>query len=208
MLHKEHFERKAFRQCYKIFKMLMTIEEEYENLKQKALDDRADFDLAVIRFSRMLTRVKRLIKEFIVAYETSAILKFDLDRDTLTLGFKGASRSLTIKPLEFHPKLIRELLEGMPKPSEIERIINKRIRAQTEREEQKVLPQVRLDKRTLRVTRGERELLSPGEASAMLGFSYKTLWRWWKEGKIEALRSPSGRLRYYRDDVERLLSNH
>ena len=48
-------------------------------------------------------------------------------------------------------------------------------------------------------------LLSPREASRMIGFSYKTLWRWWKEGKIRAVRFPSRRLRYYRSDIEQLL---
>lgn len=205
MLYSNYAERKGFRQCYKIFKMVIVLKEEYENLRQRALDDRADFDLAVIHFSRLLNRVKRLIREFMVAYATSAILKFDLDSNTLTLGFRGASRSLTIRPLEVHPKLILELLEGLPKPSEIENMVNKRIHAQIRREEQEILLRTELEKYTLRAKRGERELLSPGEASAMLGFSYKTLWRWWREGKIRAVRFPSGRLRYYRSDIEQML---
>jgi excisionase family DNA binding protein len=49
-------------------------------------------------------------------------------------------------------------------------------------------------------------LLPPKEASRMLGVSYKTLWRWWKEGKIRAVTLPSGRLRYHKDEIERLLT--
>ena len=48
-------------------------------------------------------------------------------------------------------------------------------------------------------------LLTPKEASRMLGVSYKTLWRWWREGKINAIRLPSGRLRYPKNEIERIL---
>jgi len=48
-------------------------------------------------------------------------------------------------------------------------------------------------------------LLRPTVAARELGVSYKTLWRWWKEGRITAVRLPSGRLRYPRDETERIL---
>jgi excisionase family DNA binding protein len=54
----------------------------------------------------------------------------------------------------------------------------------------------------------KRQLLSPKEASRMTGFSTRTLWKWAKEGKIKARRFPTGkrvRLRYYRNDIEKLL---
>jgi len=35
-------------------------------------------------------------------------------------------------------------------------------------------------------------LLPPKETSRMIGFSYKTLWRWWKEGKIRSKPLPEG----------------
>jgi len=50
--------------------------------------------------------------------------------------------------------------------------------------------------------RNEKKLLTPNEASRMLNVSYKALWRWWKEGKIGAVRLPSGRLRYFKDESD------
>jgi excisionase family DNA binding protein len=49
------------------------------------------------------------------------------------------------------------------------------------------------------------ELLKPNEAAALLGVSYKTLWRWAKKGRIRYVELPSGRLRYYKNDVQRIL---
>lgn len=50
-------------------------------------------------------------------------------------------------------------------------------------------------------------LLRPKEAAKALGVSPKTLWRYWKKGKIEAIRLPSGRLRYPKDEIERIRQN-
>ncbi len=49
------------------------------------------------------------------------------------------------------------------------------------------------------------ELITPKEARAMLKVSNKTLWSWHKKGLIRAVRLPSGRLRYYRKDIEAIL---
>jgi hypothetical protein len=54
------------------------------------------------------------------------------------------------------------LLREIPKPHEIDRIVSERIR------------RANLGK--------EEELLRPGEAARILGVSYKTLWRWYREG--------------------------
>jgi excisionase family DNA binding protein len=54
----------------------------------------------------------------------------------------------------------------------------------------------------------EREyasLLRPKEAAKALGVSRKTLWRWWKEGRISAKQLPSRRLRYPKDEIDRIL---
>lgn len=48
-------------------------------------------------------------------------------------------------------------------------------------------------------------LLRPGEAARLLAVSPKTLWRWWKEGKISAKQLPSRRLRYPKDEIDRIL---
>jgi len=49
------------------------------------------------------------------------------------------------------------------------------------------------------------ELITPKEACRMLGVSASTLRRWAYQGKIRYVRLPSGRLRYYRSDIERIL---
>jgi len=49
------------------------------------------------------------------------------------------------------------------------------------------------------------ELITPKEARAMLKVSNKTLWSWYKKGLIRAVKLPSGRLRYYRGDIEKIL---
>lgn len=56
----------------------------------------------------------------------------------------------------------------------------------------------------------EREsvsLLRPKEAAKALGVSPKTLRRYWKKGTIKAIRLPSGRLRYPKGEIERILQN-
>lgn len=50
----------------------------------------------------------------------------------------------------------------------------------------------------------EREYVRPKEAAKALGVSPKTLRRYWKKGKIKAVRLPSGRLRYPKDEIERI----
>lgn len=157
-------------------------------MRRKASAEPVGFEAAIIRFSRMLSRLKRLIRELITTYGDFVTLEFNLNEGTIALGFRRTSRTFTLKPMKVRPTLLRELLEGMPKPSEIDRMVNRRIRLMMEEERQK-----------------ERRLLSPADASRMLGIPPKTLWRWWKEGRIRAIRLPSGRLRYYRDDVEQLL---
>jgi putative resolvase len=49
------------------------------------------------------------------------------------------------------------------------------------------------------------ELLSPREAAKLLHVSVKTLYKWYRKGIIKAVRLPTGRLRYYKSDIERIL---
>ncbi|MEM1635738.1 MAG: helix-turn-helix domain-containing protein [Nitrososphaerota archaeon] len=49
------------------------------------------------------------------------------------------------------------------------------------------------------------ELVTPKEARTILKVSNKTLWLWYKKGLIRAVRLPSGRLRYYKSDIEKIL---
>ncbi|WP_054849366.1 IS607 family transposase [Vulcanisaeta sp. JCM 14467] len=48
------------------------------------------------------------------------------------------------------------------------------------------------------------EFLSPRDACKIVGVSYITLWRWIREGRVRAVRSPSGRYLIPRSEIERL----
>jgi excisionase family DNA binding protein len=50
------------------------------------------------------------------------------------------------------------------------------------------------------------EMLGPKEAAAVLGISTDTLTRWGDQGRIRYIRLPTGRRKYHREDVERLLT--
>jgi len=49
------------------------------------------------------------------------------------------------------------------------------------------------------------ELITPKEACRMLRVSASTLRRWAYQGKIRYVRLPSGKLRYYKSDIEEIL---
>jgi len=51
----------------------------------------------------------------------------------------------------------------------------------------------------------EEELLHPKDAAKMLGISVKTLWVWQRKGIIRAVRLPTGKLRYPKSEVLRIL---
>lgn len=51
------------------------------------------------------------------------------------------------------------------------------------------------------------ELLSPREVCRLLGISYITLWRWIRQGRIRAVKLPSGRYAIPRSEIERILGN-
>jgi len=217
-LNREH---KAFLQCYKVYKNLSSLNSEY--IKLIKTHDLNKFTLALIRFTRKLIRVKRLLGGLLIAYRDIVDLKFNLEKGEINLGLKGVSRSLEFyKPIKMHPLLLEDILKDIPKytseielqfaktkldiytsdvllnkiMNEIERLIDERIKFLEENEAWKKLYKSKIQ---------EAELIPPRKASAMLGVSYKTLWRWWKEGKIRAIQTPSGRLRYYKTDIEKLL---
>ncbi len=48
------------------------------------------------------------------------------------------------------------------------------------------------------------ELLAPRDVCRELGISYITLWRWIREGKIHAIKTPSGRYLIPREEVEHI----
>ena len=49
------------------------------------------------------------------------------------------------------------------------------------------------------------ELITPKKACSMLGVSASTLRRGAYQGKIHHVRLPSGKLRYYKSDIENIL---
>jgi DNA-binding transcriptional MerR regulator len=55
--------------------------------------------------------------------------------------------------------------------------------------------------------RREREVISSGAVARMYGVDGKTVSRWDKEDKLKpAFRTPGGRRRYYRDEIEKLIA--
>lgn len=53
-----------------------------------------------------------------------------------------------------------------------------------------------------------KELYSPQETSVILGVSVLTLQRWDREGKITAIRTPTGRRRFPKSEINRLLGEN
>jgi excisionase family DNA binding protein len=51
------------------------------------------------------------------------------------------------------------------------------------------------------------DLLTPTEAADVFRVTTRTLARWAQAGKLDVVRTPLGRRRYKRDDVQRLLTD-
>jgi excisionase family DNA binding protein len=49
------------------------------------------------------------------------------------------------------------------------------------------------------------DVLTLTKASEILGVNYRTVWRWVNTGKLESVRFPSGQIRVYREDIERMV---
>ena len=175
----------------KIAKLLKILDEEMVNLKLLAVQHKWEtFYLKIFDFSRKLYRVRQLIRRFIAIFGVSPIVGVDLIESTISLGFRslsvkaGVIESLGPITLKLNRVLLDMLLREIPKPHEIDRVVSDRIRKAKIWEEE--------------------ELLRPGEAARILGVSYKTLWRWYREGIISAKQLPSGHLRYYRSEIEKI----
>lgn len=54
-------------------------------------------------------------------------------------------------------------------------------------------------------TRVEPQLLTPAEVATLFRVDPKTVTRWQKQGKLDAIRTLGGHRRYRRDQVEELL---
>jgi len=51
----------------------------------------------------------------------------------------------------------------------------------------------------------QKRLLKVDEVAAMLGVHPKTVYRWIREGKIEVIKLPSGRIRIPESEIEKIL---
>lgn len=123
------------------------------------------------------------IAKFIEKYGCSPILNVEPETRTIECGFSGERKKGSLR-IQIHSKLFEEIPE-MPIPT---------ISTLT-------APQI-LDTET----KAHEELLSPKEASRMLGINYRTLWTWAKKkGKIRYVQLPSGRLRYPKEVIESIL---
>lgn len=49
------------------------------------------------------------------------------------------------------------------------------------------------------------DLLTSGQAAAIVGVTDETIRRWAEDGKVRHMRLPSGRFRFRRSDIEALL---
>jgi len=168
--------------------MIIDLDERLRRLLTYSVEDQSLFEASIIDFAKKLFNVKRKIWRFITRWDVSPI-EVDIHKGTIRilfdkLDFKGLSMSGQTKPVKVHPLLIREIFDNVG------------------RAEKKMLTMADLVRKRIREM---DQKLSPGEASRILGVSPKTLWRWWKEGRIKAIRLPSGRLRYPKDEIERIL---
>ncbi len=54
------------------------------------------------------------------------------------------------------------------------------------------------------IDRDYEELLRPKDVAKIFNISVKTLWEWQRKGIINAVRLPTGKLRYPKSEVERV----
>ncbi len=51
-------------------------------------------------------------------------------------------------------------------------------------------------------------LMTPGEVAALFRVTTKTVGRWARSGRLRCIRTPHGRLRFVRSDMEALVADH
>ena len=177
----------AFKECVAIVRLLVNLDTKYKKLRKLAIDDPPTFYKEVSSFARELHEARQRIREFIARYSQRIDLKLDYKSGTFEIRYIGQDRQVeTNKPLKINPYLLRELDIPSFDTPDVNEVLHKTILS---RESEEI------------------EFLRPKEAAKLLKVSYKTLWRWWKEGKIKAIQiGPSKRLRYYKKDIEKLIS--
>ena len=177
----------AFKECVTLVKLLLNFDEKYKKLRKLAIDDPPSFYKEVSSFARELHEARQRIREFITRYGRYIHWKLDYKNGTFEISYTSKDRQLkTNRPLKINPHLLRELDMSSFDAPNVNEVLHEAI---------------------LSSAGEEIEFLRPKEAAKLLKVSYKTLWRWWKEGKIKAIQiGPSKRLRYYKKDIEKLIS--
>jgi excisionase family DNA binding protein len=178
----------AFKECVAIVRLLVNLDTKYKKLRKLAIDDPPTFYKEVSSFARELHEARQRIREFTARYSQHIDnLKLDYKNGTFEIKYIGQDGQVeTNGPLKINPYLLRELdIPSFDTPN-VNEVLHEAILSQASE---------------------EIEFLRPKEAAKLLKVSYKTLWRWWKEGKIKAIQiGPSKRLRYYKKDIEKLIS--
>jgi excisionase family DNA binding protein len=162
------------------------LDKDYKKLRELAIDYAPSFYRAALSLAENLLEVKRKMEEFRRRYGESAICRFDDKTGEFKVSYVGEGRRIWVKePLRISPHLLKELDVASSDIPNVNDVLHVSI-SYIESEE-------------------KLEFLRPKEAAKMLGVSYKTLWRWWKEGKVKAIQLPSGRLRYYKNELEKIV---
>lgn len=180
-----HSERKVYRYCVEIVRALPELDRLYSDLFSVPFDEAA-FERKLAQFISLLDRVKRWIS-FIIGVHGICPIEISADgkRALIKVNLRtGHYTYTTYTPLEVHPFIASEIMKVIHMTRKLS---------------------LRTKKIIGRYIHAREDLLSPKEAARLLNVSYKTLWRWWKEGKIRAVRLPSGRLKYYRAEIEKIV---
>jgi excisionase family DNA binding protein len=174
--NKEH---EAYDRCLKLLTHIEWVNTALSELSKTSSIGYEKFEGALMDFLEGMFKVRDEISYYCTRYGKSAKIELDLNGSNIALGYDGEFYRASLRRIKIAPalsKFIDDLLQKV-------KTNNRRVHAQDDM---------------------ERAWLKPKEAAKMLGVSYRTLWRWWKEGKINALQLPSGHLRYYKNEIEQL----
>ncbi|MGQ9461424.1 MAG: helix-turn-helix domain-containing protein [Candidatus Bathyarchaeaceae archaeon] len=192
-----HLDSEGFNECVQIVKSLLKLNRDYEQLRILAIDDAPTFFREAHLFAKNVLEIRQRIENFKTKYGESVSFDFDAKTGAFGVCFSSATRRVSTHPirgennipdyksLRVKPELLRALGFSTSQIPNVNDVLQESLRKV--KNEEKV------------------ELLRPREAAKMVGVSYKTLWRWWKEGKMKAIQLPSGRLRYYKNELEKYI---
>ena len=184
-------EDRACHESSKLFRFFNKADARYHRLELIATNEELDQELRKVaehEQSEILDEVKNKIIKFLQKYGKSPVLDVDPETRTILWGFRGELCQVMNK-IKTRSNLLKHIQQAIPR-------LLRGVALETLAEA--IKPH--------REAKARGELLSPKEAARMLGVNYRTLWRWAKkEGKIRYIELPSGRLRYYREEIESIL---